>query len=267
MYWFPVSLKAGTFCTIISPDSAFWNANTTNSTASSKLIEQQVIDGSVIGSQFLPAFICSIHSVSQNLLNWLFPYLVQQMCLSFPEILFVIFALITFSPSWLWSSHRYWAGYAALSVDRQITFYSSFNLLQLLSIHSHFLKYWFTAQLGKIHALKVLDFEIPCMESIIYIDHLAFLTDWMSLTSAYARFSFTQFRIFCDIHDAYHHSCSRLEENADFFDIRIEKTDLKLHLPSLRPTLFPPVINKTFSHDIIFSPLFFGLFSLLYDTM
>ena len=54
-------VQAGAFCTRISPLTPFWKANSTRSTASSRLIMNRVIRGSVMVMGF-PALIWSIHS-------------------------------------------------------------------------------------------------------------------------------------------------------------------------------------------------------------
>ena len=131
---------------MMSPDSAFWNANTTSSTASSRLITNRVIDGSVIVIGF-PAFICSIQSgTTEPREQSTLPYLVQQMLVLSGDTV-LDFATITFSIIALLVPIAF-TGYAALSVDKQIIFFTpaSIAAVKTFSVPRTLV---FTASIGK----------------------------------------------------------------------------------------------------------------------
>ena len=111
----------------MSPDSAFSNANSTRSTASSRDIMKRVIEGSVtvIGLLFL---IWSIQSgITLPLEHITLPYLVQQIFVFLAVLAFATttFSIIAFDvPIAL-------TGYAALSVERQTTFLTPASMAAL----------------------------------------------------------------------------------------------------------------------------------------
>src|SRR5699024_45009 len=130
----------------MSPVSAYLKAWTTNSTASSRLIKNLVISGSVIvnGS---PLLIFSINNgITEPRDAITLPYLVPQINVwslsTFLDLATNTFSIIAFEmPIAL-------IGYAALSVDKQITFFT-FSLIALCKTFSVPKILVFTASIGK----------------------------------------------------------------------------------------------------------------------
>ena len=127
-------VQAGAFCTSISPVCPSRKANSTSSTASSRLIRKRVISGfvTVISCPFL---IWSIHSgTTLPRLHKTFPYRVQQI-LVFSSGTVRDFAVATRSPS-AFVTPIALIGYAALSVERQVMLFTPSSMAAVSTLSS-----------------------------------------------------------------------------------------------------------------------------------